>query len=52
MPVSVGLRLWDIMENLVDLLELKVEEEVEDDAETLQLIGRLATLEKVRFLIA
>lgn len=49
MSVSVGLRLWDNMEELLDFSDLKPEGE-EDDAETLKFTGRLSTLEEVRFL--
>lgn len=49
MSVSVGLRLWDNMEELLDFSDLKPEGE-EDDAETLKFAGRLSTLEEVRFL--
>ena len=49
--VSVGLRLWDNMEEIVEFSDLKLEEEEAADAETLKLIGRLSTLEEVRFLI-
>ena len=47
--VSVGLRLWDNMKKVVEFSDLKLEEEQADDAETLKLIGRLSTLEEVRF---
>lgn len=49
MSVSVGLRLWDNMEELLDFSDLKPEGEA-DDAETLKFIGKLSTLKEVRFL--
>ena len=47
--VSIGLKLWDNMDEILEFSDQKLEEEEADDAETLKLIRRLSTLEEVRF---
>ena len=47
--VSIGLKLWDNMDEIFEFSDQKLEEEETDDAETLKLIRRLSTLEEVRF---
>lgn len=47
--VSIGLKLWDNMDEILEFSDQKLEEQEADDAETLKLIRRLSTLEEVRF---